>query len=378
MAEKKLLYVINHMDWFWSHRLPLAQGAQEDGWDINVAATGASKDARLSEYNFCGIELPPSDKGFLPFATLKIIWAIHKIIKQTRPNLIHVITLKYAFIAGLAVRLHKDVKIVHTIAGLGYLFSGEGLKPKLLRLIVGPFLKIALQHPRAQIIFQNPDDERLLISRGFVNPAQCHLIRGSGVDLEQFSSSKEPAGNTPLAVMPTRLIHDKGVAVFVEAARILKNKGIQARFQIAGGITRTNPLAITKEEIENMVSDGAVEWLGKVDDMPGLLAASALIVYPSYYREGIPKVLLEAVATGRAIVTTDHPGCREAVTHNENGLLVPIKDPQATADAIQSLLENPEMRATMGKKSRQRAKEEFDVRIIVKRTLSVYNTAFIS
>lgn len=375
--DRKLLYVINHMDWFWTHRLPLARGAQNEGWQVSVAATGAERDEKLSAQGFQGCALPPFE-GFAPFGVLKIIWAIHYLIKEHKPDVLHVITLKYAFMAGLAARLHKDVKIVHTIAGLGYLFSGEGLKPAVLRFFIGPFLKLALKHPRAQIIFQNPDDERLMVKRGFARSSQCHLILGSGVDLQQFAFAPEPQNDAPIVLMPTRLVHDKGIAIFIEAARLLKAKNIQARFQIAGGTTKNNPLAISQAEMARMVKDGAVEWLGKVSDMPALLTACALVCYPSYYGEGIPKVLLEAASMGRAMVTTDHPGCREVVRDGENGFLVPVKNAQATAEAIQKLLNDQSLRNQMGRASRARAEAEFDVKLIVARTLSVYNTALVS
>jgi glycosyltransferase involved in cell wall biosynthesis len=378
MGNKKLLYVINHIDWFWSHRLPLAQGAQCDGWTVSVAVTGAKTEAKLRPTGFKGIELPASDQGFAPLTVFKIIWAIHKIIIKEKPDVLHAITLKYAFMAGLAARMHKHLKIVHTIAGLGYLFSGEGLQPTFLRLIVGPFLKIALKHPRAQIIFQNPDDERLMVKRKFVRPSQCHLILGSGVDLEQFRFTTLPEDAVPIVLMPTRLVHDKGIAVFIETARILKTRGVQARFQIAGGVTRNNPLAISEKQMHELIKYGAAEWLGKVDDMAALYRASTLICYPSYYGEGVPKVLLEAAATGRPIITTDHPGCREVVHTGENGLLVPVKDAQATADAIIRLLNDRSLMQKMGQSSRARAEHDFDVKLIVRRTISVYNTALVS
>lgn len=377
-GDKKLLYVINHIDWFWSHRLPLAQGAQSEGWDISVAVTGGTQDGRLAQDRFRGIELPPSDKGFAPFTVLKIIWSIHKLIVRERPDVLHAITLKYAFMAGLAARMHKDVKIVHTIAGLGYLFSGEGMKPAILRLIVGPFLKIALKHPRAQIIFQNPDDERLMVKRKFARPSQCHLILGSGVDLNMFAQKPLPDEDIPIVLMPTRLVYDKGVAIFIEAAKILAGRGIQARYQIAGGITKNNPLAISESDMNKMISGTSVEWLGKISDMPSLFSACSVVCYPSWYGEGIPKVLLEAAATGRPIVTTDHPGCREVVDEDVNGKLVPIKDATATADALEVLLRDPIKMQEMGAASRKRAEDDFDVNLIVARTLSVYNTALVS
>ena len=374
-ADKKpeICYVINHIDWFWSHRLPLARGAQEAGWQVSVAVPGASADENLTDEGFKGIDLPAPDQGFGPLGVVKTMCALRRIIRRDSPDLVHAITLKYAFITGLATLGLSHVKLVHTIAGLGYLFSGEGIKPKILRTVLGPFLRLALRRKNIQLIFQNPDDMNMMISRGFADPSQAHLIRGSGVDTHEFTPSDTPEATENIVVMPTRLVHDKGVAVFVDAARILKQQGVNAVFQIAGGVTHNNPLAISQGDMEAMVKDGAAEWLGKVSDMPALLAKAALVAYPSYYREGIPKVLLEAASMAKAIVTTDHPGCKEAVNHGENGLLVPVKDAQSLADAIKKLLDDPAERHKMGQRSRQRATEEFDVKIIVAQTLETYS-----
>ncbi len=359
-----VLYIINHMAWFWNHRLPLVKGAKEKGWEVIVAAPRAAEDKRLEGLSITGVNLPT-------FGVLRTIIAVHKLLKTHQPEVVHAITLQYAFMAGLAARMHTNTQVVYTVAGLGYLFA-DGLKPRILRTAVGPLLKIALRHPNAHIVFQNPDDQELLVARGFVRPEQCHLIRGSGVDTEQFSYQEEPDNDTPIVVMPTRLVHDKGVAVFVEAARILKARGVDARFQIAGGVSTFNPNAITESEMKAMTADGAAEWLGRVSDMPNFLAGCNLVVYPSYYREGLPKVLLEACAIGRAIITTDHPGCREAVADNLNGMLTPIKDAAATAEAIEKLLSNKSARIQMGRRSRERAENEFDVRIVVDKTLALY------
>ncbi len=358
----KLLLVINHMDWFWSHRLPLAEGARDAGFDVGVACAQAGTDPDLAKHRFHGYELPAGN-------ILQVLRHTRRTIKQAEPDIVHAITLKYAFIAGLASIGLKTAR-VHTIAGLGYLFSGDGIKPKVLRAIVCPFLKLALRN--SKLIFQNPDDMKLLLDRGLAKPEQCHLIRGSGVDVAQFSPVPQAERDELSVMMPTRLVHEKGVAVFVEAARVLKSRGVNARFQLAGGISTTNPNAITQSEMDSMVADGAVEWLGKVSDMPALLAKASLVAYPSHYREGVPKVLLEAAAMGKAIVTTDHPGCREAVRDGYNGLLVPIKDPVALADAIVTLLEDPERRETMGKNSRELAVNEFSATLIVEQTLAVY------
>lgn len=361
---QNILYIINHMDWFWSHRLPLAQGAKDAGMSVTIACTDAQSDEKLVQHGFAGRALPSEN-------LLKTIAATRQILKKTKPDIVHAITLKYAFITGLAA-LGLDVKCVHTIAGLGYLFSGEGLKPKILRTLIAPFLKLAFKN--SQLIFQNPDDMNLLINRNIATAAQSHLIRGSGVDTIQFPFIEEPQTDTPLVIMPTRLVHEKGVQIFIDTAQILKERGVNARFQIAGGISQSNPNAISEPEMRNMIaaSNEAAEWLGKVTDMPALYAQASIIAYPSYYREGIPKVLLEAASTGRAIITTDHPGCREAVDHSENGMLVPVKNAAAIADAIEQLLNDPKRRSIMGQASRQKAEQEFDVKLIVAQTLKVY------
>lgn len=372
--SNKLLYVINHIDWFWSHRLPLAKGAQDLGWDVSVAVPDASKDNNLTAQGFRGIDLPATAGVNAIVSMLKTIVSLRKIIKTNRFDCIHAVTLKYAFIAGLAALGVKNTRVVFTIAGLGYLFSGEGLKPKVLRALVGPFLKIALRSNKAQLIFQNPDDQELLIKRGFAKTDFCHLIRGSGVDLTEFNPAgvKAEQSNPPLVVMPTRLVKDKGVSVFAGAADILANKGIKVDMQLAGGITQNNPLAYSQKEMDALTKAHKFTWLGRVNDMPALLAKAKLIAYPSHYREGIPKVLLESCAMGKAIITTDHPGCREAVRDGYNGYLVPVKDAPALAEAIERVLADPKLGTEMGQNSYKRACEEFDVKIIVEKTLAVY------
>jgi glycosyltransferase involved in cell wall biosynthesis len=282
---------------------------------------------------------------------------------------VHAITLKYAFLTGFALLFHPHIKRVFTIAGLGYFFSGEGIKPKLLRLLISPALKFVLKG--ALIIVQNPDDRDLLIKRHFIKSA--HLIRGSGVDTTQYLPRPDKEQSPPIVLMPTRLVRDKGVIVFSEAARLLKSRGVNARFQIAGGMEGANPNTITKAEMDALIADGAVEWLGRVNEMPALYATASLIAYPSWYREGVPKVLLEAASSGKAIVTTDHPGCREVVTEGVNGYLVPVKNAQALGSAIEKILKDKALRQSMGAAGRQKALAEFDVNLVVAETLKVYS-----
>jgi len=373
--RRKLFLILNHMDCFWTRRLPIALEAQTQGWDVHVCAHGALEDDKLSKMGFTGYELPDAKGKFSVFANLHIVYAVWRTIRDNDPDIVHAMTLKYGFFTGLACRFMKAVPQVHTIAGLGYLFSGDDLKSKVLKLLVGPFLRFSLRQKQSFISFQNPDDMRLLIDHGYVEEERSILIRGSGVDLDFYDYHPEPSSEKPLVILPTRLIHEKGVSVFIEACKILHERGIEADYQIAGGGAPYNPREISAEQMQAMLDGSPVKWLGHVDDMPALYAAANLIVYPSYYGEGVPKVLLEAAATGRAIITTDNTGCREAVEDGKTGILIPIKDAEATANAMATLIQDATLRSKMGKAAREFAKDHYDVKSVVARTLKIYDRA---
>jgi glycosyltransferase involved in cell wall biosynthesis len=372
VMNKRLLYIFDHTD--WKSRLPLAAAAQEQGWDVTVGIVGHPPETRALE-NFKTVIIPCGEGKFTLLAMLQTITAMRKTICEVKADVVHTVTLKYAFLVGLAGLFQRRYHVVYTLAGLGFLFRCDRFKARLIRTLLCPFLKMVLRSPKAHIIFQNPDDEALMIKGGYINPAHSHLVISSGVDLEKFTAEPPPAKDAPLVLMPTRLVREKGIHVFVEAARLLKLRGINARFEIAGGETKHNPRAISRKEMQDITSDGSAHWLGRVDNMPSLLAKADIIVYPSYYGEGVPRVLLEAAAAGRPIITTDHPGCREAVDDGRNGFLIPIKDVNATATAIEMLLNDPDKRLKMGTESRKKAEDEFDVKRIVFQTLEVYKKA---
>lgn len=355
--------------------MPIAIGARERGWDVTIGMIGKPEDTAMLE-GFKTVFLPRPKEGLGPLAVLETILSLRKVVSETRADLVHTVTLKYAFLLGLATSFQRGYAVVYTLAGLGFLFRGEGVKPKIMRAVLSPFLKLVFRDPKAQTIFQNPDDEALMMAAGYIRPGHSHLVISSGTDLEKFAALPPPDDEAPLVLMPTRLVREKGVHIFIEAARALKRRGAVARFAIAGGETKHNPRAISKTEMETLTKDGAVEWLGRVEDMPALLAGAAIIVYPSYYGEGVPRVLLEAAAAGRPIITTDHAGCRETVKNNVSGILVPVRDVRAVAEAIESLLEDKEKRLNMGHQSRLLAEEKFDIKRIVSQTCDVYERAF--
>jgi len=230
--------------------------------------------------------------------------------------------------------------------------------------------RLALSDKRTRVIFQNPDDIREFVEAGVVAPGQVCLIGGSGVDLELFFPCPEPPG-VPQVVLPARMLRDKGVIEFAEAARVLRSQGIAARFLLAGMRDEENPASLETRELRRLERETGVEWLGHVADMPALYRSASVVCLPSY-REGLPKVLIEACAAGRPIVTTDVPGCRQVVTEGVNGLLSRPRDVASLAAALGALLRDPDMRSRLGAAGRRRAETEFDVRLIVRATLELY------
>jgi glycosyltransferase involved in cell wall biosynthesis len=225
---------------------------------------------------------------------------------------------------------------------------------------------------RTWVIFQNLDDQTVFKTSHLVDPARVALIRGSGVDTRHFIPQPEPAG-VPLVILPARMLWDKGVGEFVKAARNLKAQGLRARFALVGDSDNENPASVQADQLRSWVKEGVIEWWGWMEKMNEVYAQAAIVCLPSY-REGLPKTLIEAAACGRPIVTSDVPGCREVVRHGENGLLVPVRDVGALAEALFDLVKNPQTRSQMGIRSRAIAEKEFSMELVISQTLSLYQT----
>ena len=314
--------------------------------------------------------LPISRSGHNPLAELITLWRLYRLIQKTTPDIVHLVSIKPVLYGGLMARLLDVRAMVAAISGLGTVFVDSDPTRYWVRRSVEWLYRLAMRHPNVKVIFQNPDDRVALIDLGIVREEKTALIRGSGVSLAAYTMLPEPEG-VPVVTFAARLLRDKGVGEFVEAARVLKGRGVVARFWLAGSPDPGNLTSISEKELSHWSKDGCVETLGYRSDIANLFANSNIIVLPSY-REGLPKALVEAAACGRAVVTTDVPGCRDAIEPESTGILVPVRDASGLADAIQFLIENPERRKQMGVSGRALAEREFAIEQVVDAHLAIY------
>jgi len=370
--KKKLLFLVN-VDWFFvSHRLPIAIEALNQGYEVHIA-TGITD--KLDELQARGFIVHPlaigrSSTGLI--GELRTFLRIVQIFKKVHPDIVHLVTIKPVLFGGIAARIVKVPGVVAAISGLGYVFLAKGTKAAILRFFVARLYRLALGRRNLTVICQNPDDQKTLVQVAGIEANSVVLVPGSGVELFSYTSKPLPQG-MPVVVMAARLLRDKGVAEFVAAAKILKQRGVEAIFYLAGEPDAGNPASIDEAEISAWRKDDVVELLGHVKDIAALFSQSTIVVLPSY-REGLPKVLIEAAACGRAVVTTDVPGCRDAIVPDKTGILVPPRDAVSLADAIQYLLQKPEVCNQMGQAGRLLAEQKFSIEKVVSAHLEIYRT----
>jgi glycosyltransferase involved in cell wall biosynthesis len=367
-----LLFVVNQAEFFLSHRLPLALAAKREGYDVHIATPISAGVAVIQAAGLTHHAVSFSRKGMHPFSELSSLGALFRLYRKLRPDIVHHVTIKPVIYGGAMARVAGVLAVVNAVSGLGYVFISRGLKAAFLRRTVRRAYRFALNHSNSRVIFQNNDDLELFTRDNLVRPQQAILVRGSGVDLKRFAPTK-PAKGTPVVLFASRLLRDKGAREFVEAARALQSGGVQARFVLVGDVDPGNPASLSTDTVKGWHQERVIEWWGQREDMPAVFAQVHIVCLPSY-REGLPKVLIEAAACGRPIVATDVPGCREIVRHNDSGLLVPAKDSRALANALRQLVTDPALRERMGRRGREIAAQEFGLERVVAETLAVYRT----
>lgn len=368
----RIMLVINVEWYFWSHRLSLAKALRDSGYEVVVAASverGYQQAIEQEGFRFIPLHLKRSSTNFL--REIRSVVELYQLYRSERPDIIHHITIKPVLYGSLAAKLASISAIVNTIPGLGYTFSGVGPWGKVVRWAITQAYRFALLGPKVRVIFQNPEDRVTFCSSRIVSADRTTIIRSSGVDHRCFTPSPQPL-DCPIVLLASRLIWDKGIGALVEAARQIKSNGTECRIVIVGIPDAENPNAVPVSKLEEWQSEKIIEWWGLRNDMPFVIALASIVVLPTYYPEGVPKILLEAAASCRPIVATDTPGCREIVRHGENGLLVPSRDPVALANALQRLLVNPEIRSRMGVCGREIALNEFSEDQVISETLAVY------
>jgi glycosyltransferase involved in cell wall biosynthesis len=367
----RILFVVN-VDWFFlSHRLPIARAARNRGAEVWVAGSPTGQEDLIAQEGFHFVPIPFRRSSKDIFGEIRTLRAISRILADVKPDLVHNITIKPVLYTSLVARYFGKPAIVNTISGLGFVFISSGVKAQILRGALWLPYKVALSGKRIRVFFENPDDVELFVGKGWVQRPRTALIRGSGIDVELFKNTSEPPG-VPMVMLASRMLRDKGVVEFADAARLLRKWKVNCRVVLVGGPDPGNPATVTTEELSSWVNEGILEWWGQRAEMEKVLPLAAIVVLPSY-REGLPRVLQEAASVGRPIVATDVPGCREVVHEGENGYLVPPQDYVRLAKAIRRLVEDPELRARMGANSREMAIKEFRIEKVIESTFSVYD-----
>ena len=360
-------------DWyFWSHRVGLAVAARDAGYEVTVVTGVGEYGDRIRALGLGLVDVGFARERLSPWSNLGAVRALSDVYRHGAPHLVHHVAMKPVMLGSVAAARTGVPAVVNALTGLGTALISDHPRARLARPILRSVLGWAMRRPRSRTIVQNPENARFVKSLG-VPPERISLVRGAGVDIQRFRPSPEPEG--PVRVtMVSRLLWDKGVREFVEAASLVRSTRDDIVFTLVGAPDEGNLTAVPLEEAQAWDADGILEWWGHRNDMEAVLARSHMVVLPTY-GEGLPMTLLEAAACGRPIVATDVPGCREVARHGENGLLVPPRDPCALADAILAFAEDPPRRAAMGAEGRRRAETEFAAERINAQTLLVYEQA---
>ena len=369
---KKLLIVIN-TDWFLvSHQLPIVKGAIAAGFQVFVATQAGEQVEAIRATGAQFVNYTINRSGNHPVQEVKLMVQLARIYRQVQPDLVHLITIKPILYGSIVSRL-TNRPTLNALSGFGYALNQD--KPTLASRIIFSLMRLGFRRKAMIYLFQNPWDYQALLKKGILNKKHMvSFVNGSGVDLEQFCYTPLPDQQAPLKILlPARLLWDKGIKEFKEASEMLytKYKG-KIIFQMMGKVDLGNPAAITEEELKAMIIPGYFEWVRFQADVVPFFREATIICLPSYH-EGRPKALLEACAIGRAIISSDIPGCRECVDHSQNGLLVPVKDAEALANAIDQISQKPSLLQAMGKAGRVKAEAAFGVKEVVAQHIQLYN-----
>jgi glycosyltransferase involved in cell wall biosynthesis len=365
---RRILYVVNEDFAFLLNRLPMARAARDSGFEVHVATNVNGGAAAIDAEGFILHKIPFRRGGLSPLAAIPTVQAIRRVERDIKPGIVHHSGVQCCVFGSLAA-LGQSFPVVNAITGLGYIFTSAAWQSRLLKQGMMWLLPRLLNSAHSNILVQNPDDRDALIALG-AKPDRITLIPGSGVDDEALKPLPEPEG--PITIgFAGRLLADKGIRALVAAHDLLRNQGHNFNLIIAGSPDPANPASVSRDEVEAWTKRPGITWLGHIDDIVALWRASHIATLPSH-REGLPGSLMEAAACGRPLVATDVPGCREVAISGQTGLLVPVEDPPALADAILRLAQSPELRARYGAAARKLVEQKLSARIIGKQVVELY------
>lgn len=381
----RILYVGNHAGHFLTHRLPIFRALQQAGYEIHVAVPpqadqleqlmtdNGNAATMIDKMGFHYHQIVLNRGGMNPLVELRSLVSLFRLYQRLKPDLVFHATIKPIIYGNIIARVVRIPSAVNLISGLGYIFLAAGVKGAVLRFFAKSAYGIAIKRPNAHTIFQNSDDYQIFLTHHIVNAQNASIVKGSGVDMDRFTFAPDPP-EPVVTVLSSRMLWDKGISEFVEAATQIKAAGVEGRFILLGDSDNANPNAISRQQLQTWHDSGAVEWLGWRQDVPDILRQSHIVCLPTAYREGIPKALIEAAACGRPIVTTDAPGCREIVKDGENGILVPVRNVPALVDALKTLMSDPGLRQRMGKRSREIVEIDFSEKKIGEQVTTICET----
>ena len=377
MHPRRILFLLANDWYFYWHRLAVAERIAARGYDVHVAAPDGRFRASIEAAGLRFHPIQMDRQGLNPFKDLATIKGVIELYRTLEPDLVHHVAVKPIIYGSIAAKITKVPVVINAMPGLGYVFVSQQLTARLIRPAIATAFRLLVNAQNTKVIVENRDDMNRWIAWGVMQRDQIVVSPGCGVDVESFRPSPEPPA-PPLVILPARLLFYKGVGEFVEAARMLKARGVQARFALVGEGDAGSPACVPSDLLRQWQKEGVVELFGWHDDMAQVLAKCHVVCLPSHGGEGVPRSLLEAAASGKPIVTTDVSGCRDAVRDGANGFLVPPRQAAPLADAIERLVRDAELRRVMGERGRARALNEFSVDIVAAQTLHVYEELFAS
>ena len=367
---KRLIYLVSDAGYFLAHRAALARAAAEEGWQVEVATAPDPRQEEIAALGFGVHSIPFRRHGLNPLAELRVLLAIFALYRRLKPDLVHHVTLKAVLLGGLAARMARVPAKVHSITGVGHVFTERGLGWRALQAAIR--LTLAFITPASARIITEHAADLQTVAASDRTASRGRVILGSGVDLALFAQAPLPPQPPFRVLLASRLIEKKGIADYAKAGALLRERGLAVECLLAGAPDEGAPGAITRERLEAWDRAGDLIWLGRRSDMPDLMASCHAVALPSRYGEGVPRCLIEGAAAGRALIASDLPGCQEIVKEGGNGRLVPQGDWQALAAAIADLAAQPQKVEAMGAASRRLAEETFGNEKVSSETLAVY------